>query len=1251
MAPVKYVNVIKAVIASGNKKKVCLECRKAIINLSKCLKRAKTIGEKAHITECMAQIKTLRSNFMNVGDSNSKKLSMRVRWNSLESAFQSRIQTGVVINLSHKDLNTFLSDCLTIFIRRVYIALKQFPAIKVNTVLSGEFQITKANETLEDLKYINTPNASIYQNTDLNLWFKTHVQDPLIVELSSFASENSGWALKNIVNLMVCINKYNPLRAGSYIDLPAQIKRKKACVNVQNDDDRCFAWAVVSALYIAPSKIAELCQSYPDPAKVFNLKGIQFPITLGQAPRFEKQNNISINIYKLDNSKKSLFVVPHYLTENKRERHVNLLLIQDKYIDNDMADLTPPKFHYVLIKNLSRLLSRQLSKKKQQKFICDRCLHYFYSSEKLNSHLIDCKKLNHCVIPKLPTPENSILKFTNYSQKKTVPFVIYSDIECLLSPITSDVAHNTTKYQEHVPFTIGYYVKCAYDDSLSFYKQYTGPDCMQWFVNQLHDFAEDVETVFLCDLPMDALTFEQQNEFNTATHCHICEGLFLENEKRVRDHSHLMPGKYNGPAHESCNLNFNDNHTIPIVFHNLSCYDGHLIIKALAETEGAVDVLPVNKEKYISFTKHIPDNLVKFRFIDSFRFMAAGLDKLASYLNEYPILKSQFNHLSDEQFGLICRKGFYPYDYMSDWGKLKETVLPSQSAFYNRLEDRHISSINYAHAQKVWTAFNCKSLQEYSDIYLKTDILLLADVFEQFINTSHKTYGLSPAHSYTLPGYAWQCMLYMCRQQLELLTDLDMILFIEKGIRGGLSQCSKRYAEANNKYMSNYNTSKPTSYLMYFDVNNQYGWAMSQYLSYGEFKWLTTDDVLKLNISEIADNSPDGYILEVDLDIPRELHDKFSDLPPCPEHDIPINSTNKKLLATLHNKNKHIIHYRNLKQALELGVKLTKIHRALSFKQSAWLKQYIDFNTQLRQGAKNDFEKNLFKLMNNAVFGKTMENIRNHSSVKLITKWDGRYGAEALIARPEFRSAIIINENMVIVELAKSNVYFNKPIYVGMCILDLAKTTIYEFHYNYMAKRFDSKLLYTDTDSLIYEINNNEVYEVMKHDCDRYFDTSDYKSDNTYGIPLVNKKVLGMMKDENNGRIMTHFVGLRSKMYATKLLYTPEEIEKERKKLEQEQKDGCEIARDILNLGVTKKIKGIKQSVIKTKITFDDYVECLETWIEKAISQNTIRSFKHELFSINQKKIGLSPHDDKRQVNKRSVDTLPYGHCSLMEHQ
>ncbi|XP_043480291.1 uncharacterized protein LOC122509991 [Leptopilina heterotoma] len=432
--------------------------------------------------------------------------------------------------------------------------------------------------------------------------------------------------------------------------------------------------------------------------------------------------------------------------------------------------------------------------------------------------------------------------------------------------------------------------------------------------------------------------------------------------------------------------------------------------------------------------------------------------------------------------------------------KLDKIGLPPKEKCYSTLNDSNVSDEDYAHAQNVWTEFDCQNLGDYVYLYMQTDILLLADIFENFRNQCLIAYGLDPAHYYTTPGLTWDAMLKYTKIRLELLTDIDMVMFVERGIRGGVSQCTNRYAKANNSYMEEYNESEGTSHIVYFDANNLYGWAMIQSIPYGGFEWIENfDNSFDFNVS---DDEVIGYILEVDLDYPDNLHDKHSDFPFCPERSKPPGSKEEKLLTTLLSKRKHVLHYRALKQALANGLVSVKIHRVLKFKQSTWLKSYIDFNTTGRTSASNEFEKNLFKLMNNAVFGKTMENVRKHVDIKLVTKWEGRYGAEALIAKPNFHSRTIFNPNLVAVELRKMEV--NKPLYVGLTVLDVSKT-------------------------LIYEIRCSVIYADMKADIDK-FDTSDYPVNNVYGIPQANKKVLGLMKDECSGKIVTEFVGLRSKM-------------------------------------------------------------------------------------------------------------------------
>ena len=840
---------------------------------------------------------------------------------------------------------------------------------------------------------------------------------------------------------------------------------------------------------------------------------------------------------------------------------------------------------------------------------------------------MDCREMNDCAI-RLPSENNKWLGFENHKRKERLPFVVYADLECTLEKLDTDSETPTYASQRHRAFSIGYYVHCAYDDSLSVYRFRRDNDCVAWFANELEELAHRVKGILSTNVPMVNLTRDECETFRSSTHCHICEKPFAPDDVRVRDHCHLT-GRYRGPAHSNCNLNYKDSYDIPIVFHNLSGYDAHFIITEIATSfEGQVDVLPITKEKYISFTKHVKDTVgradsrseIKLRFIDSYKFLTASLEKLASFLSKdkLKILRSNFSEISAENFDLLTRKGVFPYEYVDCVDKLQDTRLPSRESFYSSLTGDTVSESDYAHAVNVWQRFSIRTLGEYSDLYLKTDVLLLADIFENFRDSCVASYGLDPAYYYTLPGFTWDAMLKHTRVNFELLTDIDMVLFIERGIRGGLSQCSGRYARANNKYVQSYDPSKPSSYLMYFDVNNLYGWAMCQPLPYADFRWV--EDISNFDVSAIASDSPIGYILEVDLEYPQSKHDAHADLPFCPTRDKPPGARQDKLLATLYDKKRYVIHYRNLQQCTRHGLRIAKIHRVLQFAQSPWLRDYIELNTQFRTRAKNDFEKNLYKLMNNAVFGKTMENVRNHVDVKLLTKWDGRYGAEAMIAKPNFHSRSVFSENLIAVELRKLEVKFNKPIYVGMCILDISKVCLYEFHHEYMSPlyRDKCKIMYTDTDSLIYHIECADVYETTKRDNAR-FDTSDYPTNNAYGIPLANKKVPGLMKDENNGAIMTEFVGLRAKMYALRV-------------------DGKKD---------TKKAKGVKGNVVARTITFDDYTRCLNDEIEMTRKQTCIRSKLHEVYTIRETKIALSPYDDKRYIVPDSTDTLPWGHYRI----
>ncbi|XP_031355166.1 uncharacterized protein LOC116179510 [Photinus pyralis] len=1210
-----------------------------------------SVGDKRHLAAMAGKMERYKVLIGQLGKSIAgSSLARRplVEWRDLATAFKTRVSTGILVNLGHKTLGPFFHDSCKLFISKIRGIFPRYNSpLKTNFEFCAEFvkpAINKNNEVLACREFsFLTKNFNILSGdlneASLKQLFNSNVVDYLMDRLMQFEEQDSGWALSKIISLTVNVNSVTLLHASSFIELPKEIKAKKAVINVKNNDEACFGWALSSALF-PPARDSDRVSSYPYYAQILNFDGISFPMSLDQLPKFLKQNpNLSINIYGLIRKTKSDYAtVPIYLTDEKKANHVNVLMIQQNYeiekdiesndtvLNNDEVDESV-RFHFCWIKDLLRLVRSQLTKNCRKLHICDRCLHYFNSIDKLRVHELDCKLVNKCKI-NMPKPGSRVY-FKNHEFKQTSPFIVYCDLECLVKDFQDDETQNTVKYKQHDVCSIAYYLHCTFDNSLSRFRLQRGEQCINWFTSELEEISNNLQQYFINPVQMEQLSDLQMLGYNASTHCHICEEPFLETHVKVRDHCHFT-GRFRGSTHQSCNLRYKVPHMIPVFFHNFSGYDSHFIIKDIAQAiPGKVKLLPKNKERYISFTKKMENADVEFRFVDSYRFMSESLDNLASYLkfDDFKILRSTLSHLNDEQLKLLTKKGVYPYEYMCSWDKFMEKDLPEKTKFYSKLKQSHISDQEYSHARNVWRKFDIQNLGQYSDLYLMSDVLLLADVFTNFREKCITTHKLDPAFFFTAPGYTWQCMLNYTKVKLELLTDVDMMLFVEKGIRGGITQCCTKYSKANHKYLDekNFDPSKPSTHIMYMDMVNLYGWAQSQCLPLNNFKWLSESKLKSLTpeaILNISDNADEGLILEVDLSYPQHLHDRHKSIPFCVEHGTPPGSKNKKLLATLHPKTRYVIHYRNLKQCLQAGLVLEKVHRAITFNQSCWLKPYIDLNARLRAQAANPFEKNLYKLLNNANFGKTMENVRNHRIIKLVTRWSGRYGANYYISQPNFHSREIFDDELLAIELSKTEILFNKPLYVGMAILEISKTRMYDFHYNFMQHQFSDdrlKLLYMDTDSLVYEMLCDDAYDLIRANISR-FDTSDYSENNIYNIPRCNGKVLGMMKDELGGRIITDWVALASKMYSFKI------------------KDSD---KDVM------KLKGVRDYIVKNRLTFDDYLECLRSGITKSVAQSSIVSKNHHVYSMEQKKVALSNKDDKRYLTSNGIDTLPWGHYSI----
>jgi len=1071
----------------------------------------------------------------------------------------------------------------------------------------------KSGEVVTTEPYFSSKAEVNLDATDVGELY-TNAVDQIMERMANFQMRGSNWKFRSVVKLDINTVVYKPLKGKSYIPLPKELASKKAIINMKNDDDQCFKWCVTRALNPVGRDSENITKILRKQAENLNWKGIEFPVAVSEnvISRFEKNNDISLNVFGYEKD-----VYPLHISKQQRDKIVDLLLISDG-----------KNKHYCWIKNFNRLMSRQTEKSHNSMHYCRRCLNGFSTDNALNKHLEYCSQHDAQKIY-LPEPGTK-LKFTNYNRLMRVPFIVYADFESFIKPIDTCQPNSsesyTNKYQKHTPSSFCYYIKC-FNDSVyppklvSFTAESENDDVAKIFVNSLEEDIKQIYMQFKFKKKM-IFTKDDEKSFNAATICHICEKDFSKEDEKVRDHCHLS-GKFRGAAHNSCNISYQVPKFFPIVFHNLSGYDSHLFIKKLrGNNEEKINCIPNSEEKYISFSREVIVDKYKkdgeektvrreLRFIDSFRFMPSSLEALSENLHKDQC-KNLAKHYSDKQFDLLRRKGVYPYNYVDSIDRLSETELPPKEAFYSKLNDSDISDEDYRHAQTVWNKFGCRSLRDYHNIYNKSDVLLLADIFENFRDVCLNNYKLDPAWYYTSPGLAWDAALKLTDVELELLSDYDMILMIKHGIRGGISTISNRYAKANNKYMGEaFDSSKPSSFITYHDTNSLYAWAMSKPLPTHGFKWIDT--------VELDNWKNHSCILEVDLEYSVDLHDLHNDYPLAPESLKLEGSVVNKLIPNLKDKKKYIIHCENLQLYESLGLKITKIHRGITFEESAWLKKYIDLNTELRTKATNDFEKDFFKLMSNSVFGKTMENIENRVDVRLVCHENE---AIKLTAKPNYDRHTIFDENLIAVHMKRTKLVYNKPIYLGMCILDLSKTLMYDFHYNYIKKKYgdDAMLLFTDTDSLAYEIKTENFYKDINNDIESRFDTSGYPENHPSGIKTgINKKVIGMFKDEAGGKQIEEFVGLRAKLYSYKMFEGDEH----------------------------KKCKGIKKNVVKKSITHEDYKDCLFTKREHLRRMNVIRSHHHDIFTEEINKVALSADDDKRVIMDDGIRTLAYGHYCM----
>ena len=1060
--------------------------------------------------------------------------------------------------------------------------------------------------------------------------------------------------MDKLVDLDVKFATFNPIRGSSYLPTPPELDASRLLLNIRNlQDHNCFLYCFTAAWHLkhgpllynsGSDSIAKRTSpetySRRNPLAHQAEGEFEMPMGFGQMLRFEKLNDCKINVFRF--SEKQL--VPLRVTrETKDNLEIDLLLVDDGQ-----------EYHYILILDLLRLVSLvKGTTTLTHRVLCRNCFHVCMNESTYKRHRISCLQHEPAVV-KMPLPEKNKLKFKNWPSRWFAPVVIYFDLESIIQPLAGcqNANQSTSVTEIHKPSgfcIVG--IEHGNPDPV-FIQLERSENCMEKFVEALQKIAQEIHEK------------KQNNRYfrdtvperpQAAQLCWICEGQFgidrdLEDDKVV-DHCHYS-GKFLGFAHPECNLKRKTVNFIPVMAHNLSNYDLHHVCLYIHKFKPGckTEVIPSTDEKYITLTVGVPvrtyqdkNGITKtifeyLRFIDSYRFMASSLEKLAGFLpqEKFKILDRCFSDYSAEDRSLIHQKGYYPYYYFDNFDKFLETKLPPRDQWKDSLRNGAImvTQEEWKHADNVFQTFGCLNLGDYHDLYLKTDTLLLACVFEEFRSLCYKTYGLDSAHYFICSHLSGDAFLKHCKVDIELLTDREHLEMVENMIRGGVASVfDKKFFKANNRYVAehNYNT-----YGVLLDANNLYGGVMEKFpLPINSFE--TVQEYNLERILATTNDSEYGFILEVDLHYPDKLHDGHQDFPLAPTKEIIYYkglgekqqelleimgeirpySQGKKLIQTLSDKSNYTVHYITLKLYVSLGMEVKKVHRVLKFKQSCWLKPYMELNTARRKESRNKFEESFFKLMNNSCYGKTLESKRNRLTVQLVSD---RENLSRRTDTPFFCEFKIFNENLAAISSRKRFILWNKPTIVGASVLDLAQFHMFNFHYNVMKKHLNCFVLYSDTDSLLYEIKYTDFYEELatNDELRQHFDLSNYpKEHHLYNTD--NKMVTLKFKDELGGDPIEEFVGLKPKMYSIMV--------GGRQKLSA--KGVCRFAQKELNHDLYKK-------VLKTGESY------------KTVNMR-IGSQKHQLQTIKTNKVSLSSFDDKRYVLEDGISTLPLGHYMIRD--
>ena len=1126
--------------------------------------------------------------------------------------------------------------------------------LKLNLLLE---KVTDKGELQKSEFFICTPKYEF--NTKLYESFHEYILN----RVENSQHEGSNWTYVGVKELnMVFMNGAVDVRGGtnreitvpcygSYIPWPANTPGESCIINIKTEKD-CVQLCMIA--HFLEGKNVLTPESYFEINEVRKLvnfpSDINTPISLDKFEHIENFTNTSIFLYAFygQGKKKSLGLVRRGRGKTTdRSRWIYLLSL-----DNT---------HVVLINNIQEFikLSRKSNKTKpKNKKYCEICCKLLEKSN-YDLHFGMCYKMTGTSNVKLPKDDASF-KFTAHKALQKAPFVCYYDTEAKLVG-----CNDGGRVSEHKILAYKYIIVDDKSHVIAKKIEVGGGDNLATrlienisrdYKSALHERAKKWNTT-------PVLTDEEKEIFNACTQCMICNVKFGKKKRKIRHHDWCKPvvvsetgevieSNYVATLCDCCNIVQTEKYyNLACFAHNSGRYDSKFILDGITNSHKIKGILTKSGENYISIkiANTFIDGIGNERsltldFKDSLNFQNASLEKLVETLavenHEFNLFKCELQKdgYSLEVINMLLRKGVFPYEYITSELVLEENNLPPRESFHSKLKQSNISNEEYGFAQEVFRKAGCRNIKDYLELYLKTDVLLLAEVMEAFRLDCSRYYKLDPAHMFTTPGFAIQAALLHSKREIDLLRDISVITEFERNIRGGFTSVVQGKATFNNKYLKDFDPNDAISTGLFLDVNSLYPTVLQGKLPVGGFKELSEEEVKKFKVDEIDLDGDYCYALLIDFEIPDDVKEYTDDLPLGIHQEVITSDklsdftasmidecdykfiNSPSLIASHDSQSNYLISLNLLRLYEGIGLKCTKIHRIFRFKQEALFKEFIEKNIELRKNSNSTSKKNLFKLMSNSIYGKLLFNVRKHcTQTKLITS-QKEYMKHA--NDPFLIETIPIGADKLIMKFQEKNIDLKYPLYVGWFVLELSKYHMYNLYYNVLKKEYreNMSLVYMDTDSFLLSFKNVDVYEEISNGIlSQCIDTSNFPPNHKL-FSNENKGKLGLLKSETGDLPIAEAVCLAPKAYSM-----------------------------LLNDNTVKNAaKGVNRSE-KNKLKHEIYQQIHDGTLKEIQSVcPTIRSIENNLYTLQTKKHALVKLDRKRYWLDRE-NSVAYGHPSLKE--